>query len=171
MVSLARSGDRQAFNELVRRRQSWVRNLMRRCCRDETLADDLAQQVFLQAWSKLAQLRQPTHFGPWLKRLAITTWLQHQRRHDPLHDAEELQEPAASQDSVGLRMDLDQALAQLPGAMRLCVVLAYHERMTHAEIVEHTELPLGTVKSNVRRGGEKLKQLLADYAANAEDRT
>ena len=48
IVGLARSGDRRAFEELVRRRQSSIRNLMRRCCRDVTLADDLAQQVFLQ---------------------------------------------------------------------------------------------------------------------------
>ena len=46
IVSFARTGDRGAFEELVRRRQSSVRNLMRSCCGDATLADDLAQQVF-----------------------------------------------------------------------------------------------------------------------------
>ncbi len=169
MVSLARNGDPEAFNELVLRRQSWVRSLMRRCSRDEALADDLAQQVFLQAWRKLRQLKQPTHFGPWLKRLAITTWLQHQRKHDPLHDSDELDAVPETQgmgDNTGLRMDLDLALAQLPGAMRLCVILAYHERMSHGEIAKYTDMPLGTVKSNVRRGSEKLKQLLADYAGS-----
>jgi DNA-directed RNA polymerase specialized sigma24 family protein len=46
-----------AFSELVRRRQSWLRNLLRRLCRDPVLADDLAQQVFLQAWRSLSTLR------------------------------------------------------------------------------------------------------------------
>ena len=50
VLALAICGDITAFSELVRRRQSWLRNLLRRLCRDPTLADDLAQQVFLQAW-------------------------------------------------------------------------------------------------------------------------
>ena len=50
VVSLARSGDRKAFEELVRRRQSPVRNLIRRFCGDPALADDLSQQVFLKVW-------------------------------------------------------------------------------------------------------------------------
>ena len=49
LVSLASGGDRLAFSELVRRRQSWLRSFMRRCSRDNSVADDLAQQVFLQA--------------------------------------------------------------------------------------------------------------------------
>ena len=47
LVGLARNGNRDAFTEIVRRRQTWIRNLMRRCCRNETLADDLSQQVFM----------------------------------------------------------------------------------------------------------------------------
>ena len=46
--TFARTGDHNAFAELVERRQAWIRNLMRRCCGDPTLADDLAQQAFLQ---------------------------------------------------------------------------------------------------------------------------
>lgn len=61
-MGLARTGDREAFGELVRRRQSWIRNLMRRLCHDAALADDLAQQVFLQAWKDIRKLRQPAKF-------------------------------------------------------------------------------------------------------------
>ena len=57
VVSLAQNGDRHAFEELVKRRQSMVRNLMRRLSGDNTLADDLAQQTFLQAWSRLKSLK------------------------------------------------------------------------------------------------------------------
>ena len=56
VVGLARTGDRDAFAELVRRRQAWIRNLMRRLSGDAALADDLAQQTFLQAWRGIAGL-------------------------------------------------------------------------------------------------------------------
>src|ERR1700732_4463494 len=65
------NGDAPAFCELVRRRQSWLRHLLRRLCRNPALADDLAQQVFLQAWRSLPGLRSVTAFGAWLRRLAL----------------------------------------------------------------------------------------------------
>jgi RNA polymerase sigma factor (sigma-70 family) len=164
VVGLAQAGDQQAFAELVRRRQSWIRNLMRRCSGDATLADDLAQQVFLQAFRKIRQLRQASTFGGWLKRLAITVWLQHQRKNDALFDAFEYEDAQQVQhDTTSLAMDLDQALATLAGPVRLCVVLSYHECMSHAEIATVTELPLGTVKSHIRRGTQQLQQQLAAY--------
>lgn len=164
VVSLARAGDRNAFAELVQRRQSWIRNLMRRCCGDITLADDLAQQVFLQAWRKISHLREPSRFGAWLKRLAITVWLQHLRANDVLREADEHDETLlAQQDATSVTMDLDLALATLSNSVRLCVVLSYHEGMTHGEIAELTDLPLGTVKSHIRRGTQRLQQLLSAY--------
>jgi RNA polymerase sigma-70 factor (ECF subfamily) len=174
VVGLARTGDREAFAELVRRRQSWIRNLMRRCCGDESLADDLAQQVFLQAWRGISRLREPDRFGAWLKRLAINVWLQHARWHDVLDqtdDAAELAvpDPSPGADRAGTAADLDRALATLSSPVRLCIVLSYHEGMTHDEIAELTELPLGTVKSHIRRGTERLRRLLAAYRPEGED--
>ncbi|MCP4315501.1 MAG: sigma-70 family RNA polymerase sigma factor [Hyphomicrobiales bacterium] len=164
VVDLAITGDRGAFEELVRRRQSWIRNLMRRCCGDAVLADDLAQQVFLQAWRNISRLQKPGSFGAWLKRLAISVWLQHSRKNDALRDADEYEGADLSQLSdTGMAMDLDRALSTLTGPVRLCVVLSYHERMTHAEICEMTGLPLGTVKSHIRRGTERLQQILSAY--------
>src|SRR5215470_13415267 len=84
VVALARIGDQPAFEELVRRRQSWLRNLLRRLCGDAALADDLAQQALLSAWRGLARLRASEAFGVWLKRLAVHVWIDHARRHDPL---------------------------------------------------------------------------------------
>jgi len=51
----------------------------------------------------------------------------------------------------------------LPGPVSLCIALCYHERMTHDEIVELTGMQLGTVKSHVRRGSKRLRELLAAY--------
>ena len=164
LVGLARSGDRGAFAELVNRRQIWIRNLMRRCCGDVTLADDLAQQVFLKAWQKIPSLQQPRRFAGWLKRLAINEWLQYVRKNDPLRQAEkesDKSEPRTG--STSLVLDLDRALATLPDDVRLCIVLSYHEGMTHDEVAEFTRIPLGTVKSHIRRGSKRLQEELAAY--------
>ena len=141
---------------------------MRRNCREPALADDLSQQVFLQAWRTLPQLHDPARFGPWLKRLAVNVWLQHARRNDPIRDADELRDEAArTDDSARIAMDLDTALADLAPDARLCVVLAYHEGMTHDEIAALTAMPVGTVKSHIRRGTLRLREQLAAYAGAA----
>jgi RNA polymerase sigma-70 factor (ECF subfamily) len=168
VVRLARNGDRQAYSELVVRRQAWIRNLMRRSSGNVALADDLSQQVFLQAWKALPQLQDPARFGPWLKRLAINVWLQHARRNDPVGEAGELRnEAAGSDDAARIAMDLDTALATLAYDARLCIVLAYHEGMTHDEIAALTEIPVGTVKSHVRRGTLRLREQLAAYTGES----
>lgn len=164
LVGLARSGDRGAFAEIVERRQSWIRSLLRRCSGDPTLADDLAQQVFLQAWSSISRLQRPGRFGPWLKRIAINTWLQHARRKDPLRGADQHDDAMRPQHRAdGVALDLDRALATLPHDVRLCIVLSYHEGMTHDEIAAVTGNPLGTVKSHIRRGTKRLQEQLSAY--------
>jgi RNA polymerase sigma-70 factor, ECF subfamily len=166
VVALAMGGDRSAFSELVWRRQSWLRNLLRRLCRDPALADDLAQQVFLQAWRSLPALKSVSAFGAWLRRLAVNAWLAHRRSAagaalEPL--PEELPAAAMWVPAGGERLDLDRALAHLARDERLCVVLAYSEGMSHGEISAATSLPLGTVKSHIRRGTQRLRGLLDAY--------
>ena len=164
LVTMARRGDRDAFAELVRRREAWMRTLLLRCCNNHALAEDLAQQAFIQAWRTIGQLRLASRFGPWLKRLAVNTWLQHVRRNDPLRDASDETDTGSSQENTaGISMDLDRALATLKEPVRLCIVLSYHEGMTHDEIAGFTNLPVGTVKSHIRRGTKKLQQALKEY--------
>lgn len=166
VVALAMHGDRPAFAELVRRRQSGLRNLLRRLCHDPALADDLAQQVFLKAWRSLPALESVAAFGAWLRRLAINAWLAHRRGAFPGSvplDPDDPGHAAPFVPACGERLDLDRALAQLSRAERLCVVLAYSEGMSHGEISAATALPLGTVKSHIRRGAERLRALLEAY--------
>jgi len=166
VVALAIGGDRGAFCELVWRRQSWLRNLLRRLCRDPALADDLAQQVFLKAWRSLPQLKSVAAFGSWLRRLAVNTWLAEVRASTPAEsqlEAEELPAAVAFLPAAAEQLDLDRALAKLTHTERLCVVLAYSEGMSHGEISAATALPLGTVKSHVRRGSQRLRGLLRAY--------
>jgi len=169
VVSLASKGDRDAFAELVRRRQSWIRNLMRRCCGEEYLADDLSQQVFLQAWRKIRQLKEADKFGSWLKQLAINEWLQYRRKHDVLRGAKSDEDVTMPQhDKTSVAMDLDRAMAALPDPVSLCIVLSYHGRMSHTEIAQLTDMQLGTVKSHIRRGSERLRELLSAYDESAD---
>jgi RNA polymerase sigma-70 factor (ECF subfamily) len=164
VVSLARRGDRAAFRDLVRRRQSWLRNLMRRFCGQEALADDLAQQVFLEMWLHLRQLRKASAFGSWLRRIAVTVWLKHLRKNDALRGAGPVSgRERPTREDAGVGLDLDRALARLEQPIRLCVVLSYNEGLSHREIAELTELPLGTVKSHIRRGAEHLRRELSAY--------
>lgn len=166
LVGLSRTGNRDAFAELVSRRQVWIRNLMRRCSGNAALADDLSQQVFMQAWRTIRQLQDANRFGPWLKRMAINVWLQHQRKNDALREADELIDAdSVHKETPGAAVDLDRALSTLPDDVRLCIVLSYHEQMTHDEISSHAGLPLGTVKSHIRRGAKQLQERLAAYAA------
>lgn len=171
LIALAMGGDRRAFSELVWRRQSWLRNLLRRVCRDRALADDLAQQVFLNAWRSLPRLHSVAAFGPWLRRLAINAWLSHVRAAPPPTlplEGDALLAPAPDGSMPGAQLDLDRALARLAPDERLCVVLAYSEGMSHAEISAATALPLGTVKSHVRRGTERLRTMLLAYEPTSE---
>lgn len=169
LVGLSRRGDRAAFAELVNRRQAWIRNLMRRCSGNSVLADDLAQQVFMQAWRSIVQLQDAGRFAPWLKRIAINTWLQHARKNDPLREAAahcDLDE--ARHETPGVAMDLDRALGTLADDVRLCVVLSYSEQLTHKEIASFMGIPLGTVKSHIRRGTKRLQEELSAYLDTQE---
>ena len=169
LVSLARSGDRFAFEELVRRRQSQVRNLMRRLYNDATLADDLAQQVLMKVWLNIRQLKKAGAFNAWLKRLSVNVWFHYLRKNDALRGAGELkgtERPSEETPAVGV--DLDRALMELSPHVRTCVVLSYNEGMSHREIAEATGMPLGTVKTHIRNGAQQLQDILSAYGTREE---
>ena len=169
VVMKAVQGDQLAYAHLVSQYQSWMRNLMRRLSGDPTMADDLAQQAFVTAWQKLHQVKNPQKFAGWLKKLAVNTWLQHARKNDVLSDSEDLSNwhpPAVELTHPGLQRDLDTALGELPNVVRLCVVLSYHEGMSHDEIAQNVAIPLGTVKSHIRRGTQRLQEYLAAYQSS-----
>ena len=176
VVALAASGDDQAFAELVRRRQGMVRDLMRRLCGDRAFAEDLAQQTFVRAWRQLGRLKSPAAFGGWLRAIAVNVWLQEARRapgrlETPQADPPEPEahglEPG---DLAAARLDLSRALLRLKASERVCVVLSYAEGLSHGEIADATGWPLGTVKSNVARGAERLRAWLQPEGERDERR-
>jgi RNA polymerase sigma factor (sigma-70 family) len=162
IVTLACAGDRHAFEELVRRRQSSIRSLLRRLCRDSALADDLAQETLMQAWRTIRGLRSARAFGAWLRQIAVNVWLRHQRGSEKFTNLEEAHE-LTSLPALLESMDLDAALRVLHPRARLCLVLSYHEGMTHHEIAAATQMPVGTVKSDIVRATARCRELLSAY--------
>ena len=165
LIIAAQARDQAAFGELVKRRQGWARALLRRMCQSHAEADDLAQEAFIKAWDRLRDLETPAAFPGWFRRIAVTTFLMAKRRQKAVFEEIDDASPIASEGSTpeaaaGAKIDLEKALARLSDAERMCVTLNHGEGLSHSEIVEITGLPLGTVKSHVLRGTEKLRRLL-----------
>ena len=167
LCALAATGHRQAFGELVRRHGSAVRGLLRRMGAQAAEADDVAQDAFLAAFERIAEFRGEGTFAGWVKRIAARAYLrrlQRERRLGALAaEGGEGESHAAGGDADG-RIDLDEALRGLGTAERLCVSLCFGAGLSHGEAAEALNLPLGTVKSHVKRGLEKLRTRLAPPA-------
>jgi RNA polymerase sigma factor (sigma-70 family) len=162
--------DHHAFAELVRNHQSSVRGLLRQLARtDVALADDLAQETFLRAYKNIRSFRGEARFSTWLYRIAYNTFRENARKRKELVgiDEEQLQ---AEQDmrtvDPGLRHDLMHALSLLPLHERSAVLLCCQNGLSHDEAARVLNIPLGTVKTNVLRGREKLKRTLAAWGPN-----
>jgi RNA polymerase sigma factor (sigma-70 family) len=171
LVLAAQARDRAAFTELVRRREAWLRALLKRLTGNASEADDLAQDVFLQAWKRLHALREAGAFGGWLRRLAVNLFIDARRI---ARETAEISEDAASEDvaperTAGARIDLERALALLSPAERLCVTLNLGEGLSHGEIAETAGLPLGTVKSHVKRATDKLRRRLGENTGGSDE--
>lgn len=169
LIVAAQAKDQAAFGELVKRRQGWARGLLRKMCRSAAEADDLAQEAFIKAWDRIRDLETPAAFPGWFRRIAVTTFLMAKRRQKAVFEVIDDASPIASEESTpedasSAKIDLEKALAKLSDAERLCVTLNHGEGLSHSEIVDMTGLPLGTVKSHVLRGTEKLRRLLEPAA-------
>ncbi|HXA14191.1 MAG TPA: sigma-70 family RNA polymerase sigma factor [Opitutaceae bacterium] len=158
--------DRAAFGELVLQHQSAVRRFLRHLTSgDAALADDLAQETFIQAYRGLARFRGEASFPTWLFGIAHNHWRnarRQQRGHAPLmdHEAEKEMVPSPAH-SADLRQDLSAALRQLPPDEQTALHLCYQQGLSHSEIAHVLGWPLGTVKTHLARSKEKLRQLLA----------
>jgi RNA polymerase sigma-70 factor (ECF subfamily) len=155
--------DSAAFGELVRRHQSQVRNFLRKLSGDMTLADDLAQDSFMHAWDRLHTFSGRGSFIGWLLKVAYTTFLQSKRKSkrygeilEQVGQVAELQERHQSMPSDEVS-DLDKLLAVLTEEERAVMVMSYACGLSHREISDATALPVGTVKSVIFRGKEKIR--------------
>ena len=162
LAALAAAGDRGAFGELVRRHNAGVRGVLMRMGADPSTADDVAQDAFITAYSRISEFRGEGAFAGWVKRIAARHYLKRMRRRQL--DVEAEAEGGGDEGQAAARMDLDRALAGLPEMERICVTLCYGAGFSHAEAAETLEIPLGTVKSHVKRGLDRLRVRLAPPA-------
>jgi len=163
LVAAAKDGSTDAFSRLVERHQQAVRAFLRRTCGDWALADDLAQETFLAAWSKIGRLQAGASVRAWLcgigynKHLTVRRGAARSRARDAVYQAERPPPAAALAED---RLALEAAMAELPPEQRACVALCLAADFSHAEAAEALGLPLGTVKSHVSRGRARLLQAL-----------
>ena len=157
------SQDTSAFGELIRRHQSQVRNFLRKLTRDETLADDLAQDCFLHVWDKIHTYSGSGSFIGWLLKVAYTTFLQSKRKSKRYREIVEQagyeaeRAPAAIQGAPEAELDVDTLMAALNEQERVIMIFSYACGLSHREISEATDMPAGTVKSIIHRAKEKIR--------------
>lgn len=158
----AAAGDSQAFAELVRAHQGYLRKLLGRVCRgDQARADDLAQEAFVRAWRALPKFRGEARFRTWLTRLAYSS-LSAERPSLPALDepAPELGQHSDFAPGADWRIDLDRAMATLSEPQRHALLLTYGADLSHTEAAQVLGWPLGTVKTQVQRAKLRLRAAL-----------
>jgi RNA polymerase sigma-70 factor (ECF subfamily) len=167
LVRRAQDGDREAFGVLVQNVIARLYASARLILRDADRAQDAVQDALIEAWRDLPGLRDPDRLDAWLHRLLVRSCYRLARRDRrrqvieiPLtfdHDA-----PSFDRlEGVGLRDELDRALARLSPEQRTILVLAYYADLSLADVSAALGIPIGTTKSRVRRAADALRAALA----------
>ena len=163
LVAAAQGGSTEAFSRLVERHQQALRAFLRRACGDWAQADDLAQETFLAAWSRIGRLKTGASVRSWLcgigynKHLTAVRSSGRERARGAAYEADRDETVDAAPED---KLALERAMADLPAEQRACVALCLAADFSHAEAAEALEMPLGTVKSHVSRGRARLLQAL-----------
>jgi RNA polymerase sigma-70 factor, ECF subfamily len=168
LIAKAQSGDRSAYGELVRRHHPGVIQVIYRMCGDADLAQDAAQNAFIQAWLHLAGFRPGTSLRNWLYRIAINAALDVLRRDQKVTgtDLETLAtpDPQAGPEAALLQKErkaaVQKAILALTEASRSVLVLREYGGLSYEEIAAALDIPLGTVMSRLNYARRQLKQAL-----------
>jgi len=159
----ARSGDRAAFEHLVRASYDRLYALARRIVLDPSDAEDVTQDTFLRAWRELPRLREPERFEAWLTRMLVHACydLLRRRRRRETKVAWIVREPAA-EEGLGIeeRERLGQAFGRLSPEHRAVLALHFFRDLAAAEIAAVLEIPEGTVNSRLYYGTRALRAAL-----------
>jgi RNA polymerase sigma-70 factor (ECF subfamily) len=159
--------DVEAFTTLVRRYQSRVRAFQRRLCRaDPALAEDLSQETFWRAWDKIGSYKGKGKFSAWLMTIAYNEFRQAYRKSKKVDllfledtDQEQLNDPKTMEDPGTL--DLPKLMAVLNDEEQQTLVLSYAHGFSNTEIAGILGLPAGTVKSQIHRAKNKIRDQFA----------
>lgn len=164
--------DSTALELLYDRHAQTVYSLLLRIVRDQAVAEELLQETFFQVWRKAEQFQGNGAVAAWLYRIARNKALDQLRRQkvrpQVVSDEQDgFDDPAAPGQNVEQQVDqgwdrehIRQALAQIPEEQRMCLEMAYFEGMSQRQISDYTRTPVGTIKTRIRMGMNKLERLL-----------
>lgn len=165
--SCVQKKDPHAFDELVKLHQSMLRYSLRQLTGwDKALADDIAQETFLRAYKSIGSFQASAKFSTWLYRIAYNEFIDQnrwQKRSENDGMAISNEEIYSVDDNQDLHRDLARAMLTLTEQQRVALHLSLHRQCTQAEVADIMGCPLGTVKSHILRGKEKLQEVLADW--------
>ncbi len=169
LVTRVGGGDRQAFDELMRRHEDRVFAICLRIMRHREAALDAAQDTFLTVFRKADQFRGDSTFSTWLYRVAVNTCYDHLRKAkrrpaEPLPETHDPPDRSADDalESAEIRPDLVTALGQLNEEFRAAIVLVDVEGLAVGEVAQILEVAEGTVKSRLHRGRRQLAGILGN---------
>jgi RNA polymerase sigma-70 factor, ECF subfamily len=173
LITQAQSGDRSAFSELVCIHAQGVTNVIYRMCGNTQIAEDAAQETFIQAWLHLSSYRSQTSLRNWLYRIAVNaaTDILRREKHTLPNDIDEMPlidshpGPEALLFQTERTALIQKAILSLPDAGRAVLVLREYEEMSYHEIADTLDLPVGTVMSRLNYARKILKQKLEQTLA------
>ncbi|GBC97297.1 ECF RNA polymerase sigma-E factor [bacterium HR16] len=178
LIERCRNGDREAFDELVRRYERQAYNLAYRLAGNYDDASDVVVEAFVRAFQGLHTFRGDANFGTWLHRVVVNTFLDMRKRskgrqHVSLEEQLELDGDTLTRQiedtSPGPQELVEQeereevlqrAIAQLSPDRRILIVLYHFENLSYEEIAQMLKLPVGTVKSRLNRARLALREIL-----------
>ncbi len=159
-VTLAASGDGQAFERLYRAHSARIHSLARRMLSFDE-ADEATQDVFVRAWEKLGSFRGEAAFGTWLHRLAINVMLGRRqagaKSGKRFVDGDAIERTPSPRSHADFHVDFERAIVHLPDGARQVFVLHDVEGFKHHEIAELLGVTVGTSKAQLHRARMSLR--------------
>lgn len=159
-------GDKSAFDKLTCKYQSSIRRFfLNLTMGDAPLSDDLAQETFIKAYMNLSSFKGMAGFSTWLYRIAYNVYYDSARSQKHYADIDEYEidrQHQTQNEFSAEKMDIYKALKLLRKEEQTAVLLFYMEDKTHVEIAKIMDCPLGTVKTYILKGKEKLSNYLTN---------
>jgi RNA polymerase sigma-70 factor (ECF subfamily) len=168
LFAAARAGDHGGFAALVRLHQGRVFSIALRMLMDRALAEDLAQEVFLQLHHSIRSIESHQHLMFWLKQVTARRAIdrlrqEHRARLVPLDDSGPLLAADSGEDAV-LHAHLQDLIGQLAPTARAVLLLRYQEDLDPVDIARALGIPVNTVKSHLKRSLSTLRGRLSGLA-------
>lgn len=166
---VAQSRDRSAFAELFDHFAPRVKSFMMRKGYNSELAEDLVQEAMIAVWTKAALFSSDRgSVSTWIFTIARNLGIDRLRReksqlYTDLEDFDVIDETSGAEENLGRSQEdnhVAKALAQIPAEQRELLILSFVEDVPQSEIAQRLKIPLGTVKSRMRLGYQRMRKLL-----------